>query len=109
MTALEDAKKAFGLSAQRTERLTAGNEIVDWQPTEDAELNERRLDAITELNRPLTPEESFAVAAGHPHDYRPKPPGEGKRDPLNARIGEHPESALARQAAAKAEVVTAHA
>jgi hypothetical protein len=101
MTALEDAKMAFGLSAKRTERLVDRNEIVDWQPTEDAELNERRLDAITELNRPLTPEESFALSSGHEHDYRPKPPGFGEIDPLATRSGEHPEAALQRQAAAK--------
>jgi len=88
MTSALDAAKASMRMA--VDRVTTGDTITDWCPSGDADLDERRLDLICELSRQLSPTESFNLAAGLPHDFRPPDPP--RPDP-NAPLV-HPEIAL---------------
>jgi hypothetical protein len=100
--ALEDARRAMRLATKRTTEIADGTALPDHDPTGDADLDTRRAEAITELGRHLSPEESFNLAAGLPHDFRPPPRPRAADDPLAAQPDELPEQNLARRAAALA-------
>lgn len=103
MTDLDTAKRSMRAAAKRAEQTAAGTQIQDWSPVDDPELQARRDEAIGELNRPLSPNETFNLEAGLAYDFTPPPPPQQHERPLATRVGEHPEAALARQAAAIAE------
>lgn len=101
---LEEARKSLRLATKRASAEAAaargeGLRITDEDPTGDPEIDARRLDAITELNRQLSSEEAFMVAAGHRHDYRPEPKTAAEVERRwHTDPDEHPEAALARKA-----------
>lgn len=97
--ALEEARRSVRLAAKQVSAAAQGAPITDNNATGDADLDERRLEAITELGRPLNSHEVFNLAAGRPYDYRPPvapPPDPGQYDPH-----ELPEDAIRRKLAAK--------
>jgi hypothetical protein len=100
VTKLSEAKAAFKIASRQTARISDPERPIDWNPSGIAELDERRLQAIEELGRPLSPNEAYNLADGRAHDDQPLPPGFGEPDPFRTMPTEHPEEALRRRALA---------